>query len=159
MKKILYGILVVSGLCSQPVLAQTELAAIPLQTLEGKTLQPEELKGKITFISFWFIACSPCRRELPELVKLQAKYKDNHKIRFIAISKYDEPVQLSNFIKKIFNYTFEQVPKNTAWPDHYQVDLFPTNIILDKDGKVVLRQNGLVPNVFEFYDQAIQKLL
>lgn len=48
-------------------------------------------KGKIVLVDFWATWCEPCRKEMPELVKVQAKYKAKGLV-VLTISA-DEPEQ------------------------------------------------------------------
>jgi thiol-disulfide isomerase/thioredoxin len=36
----------------------------------------DDLKGKILLVNFWATWCPPCRKEIPSLMKIHAKYKD-----------------------------------------------------------------------------------
>ena len=44
--------------------------------LDGKTFNLKESKGKVVLINLWAIWCGPCRKEMPELVEMQEKYRD-----------------------------------------------------------------------------------
>ncbi|HWR54546.1 MAG TPA: TlpA disulfide reductase family protein, partial [Bryobacteraceae bacterium] len=46
-------------------------------------------KGAVVLVDFWATWCVPCRTEMPELVKLQQKYRDRG-VKLITISA-DEP--------------------------------------------------------------------
>jgi thiol-disulfide isomerase/thioredoxin len=48
-------------------------------------------KGKVVLYSFWATWCEPCRAEMPQLIKLQAKLKDRG-LDLVTISA-DEPEQ------------------------------------------------------------------
>ena len=53
----------------------------------ARTLQAH--RGKIVLIDFWATWCEPCRAELPQLVKLQAKYR--HRGFVLLTVSADEP--------------------------------------------------------------------
>src|SRR5947209_1738840 len=44
-----------------------------LQTLDGKTLDIANLKGKVVLLDFWATWCVPCRQAMPELKTLLQK--------------------------------------------------------------------------------------
>src|SRR5204863_8336957 len=51
--------------------------------------------GKVVFINFWATWCPPCVEEMPSLVRLHAKLKDDPRFALLAVSTDDgwEPVQ------------------------------------------------------------------
>ncbi len=59
-------------------------------------------KGKVLLVNFWATWCSPCREEMPLLVKLEAAYRDRG-FRLVTISA-DEPEdarQALEFLQKM----------------------------------------------------------
>ncbi len=47
-----------------------------LRDINGKIVSTADWKGKVVILNFWATWCPPCREEVPELVQLQANYKD-----------------------------------------------------------------------------------
>ena len=48
-----------------------------LMTVDGEKFRLKDMKGKVLLLNFWGTWCGPCRREIPDFVKLQSKYKKN----------------------------------------------------------------------------------
>ena len=48
-----------------------------LSDLEGNPISLNKLKGKVVLLNFWGTWCGPCRKEIPDFIKLAEKYKDN----------------------------------------------------------------------------------
>ena len=46
-----------------------------LADLDGNWVSLSELKGKVVLLNFWGTWCGPCRREIPDFIKLAEKYK------------------------------------------------------------------------------------
>ena len=73
------------------LLAALSLAAEPLARI-NEISYPKMIaaqKGKVVLVDFWATWCVPCRKELPELVKLEARLKAKGLV-LIPISA-DEP--------------------------------------------------------------------
>src|SRR5262245_39514144 len=52
--------------------------AFSIQTLDGETLAPDALKGKVVLINFFATWCWPCMIEMPQLQRqVYTQYKDN----------------------------------------------------------------------------------
>ena len=56
------------------------------QDINGKQVLLKSLIGKVIVINYWFVACPPCRREMPDLNKLVADYKSDTSIVFYFYS-------------------------------------------------------------------------
>jgi peroxiredoxin len=111
-------------------------------TIDGKTIDTKQLRGKVLVIDFWFISCVGCVAEIPRLNKLRAKFKDNENVVFLALT-FDEGARLSKFLKeKPFN--FQHIAGENTFIDTYKYDeSFPVNIIVGKDGMIVRWQYGI----------------
>jgi len=71
-----------------------------LGDLDGKPLTLAAAHGKVVLLNFWATWCGPCREEIPDLIALQAKYKDN--LQIIGISVDDDEADI---VKKVVEQT------------------------------------------------------
>lgn len=55
--------------------------------LNGRTVSSDEWRGKVTLVNFWATWCAPCRAEIPDLVALQDKYRDELQIVGVAVDE------------------------------------------------------------------------
>lgn len=103
-------------------------------TMDGKLINNESLKGKITVINFWFTACPPCVAEMPGLSQVSKKYAKED-INFIAAS-IDSYETIERFIKKKGNFGFTLVPdaSNLFYETLHIQSGFPTTIVIDEEG-------------------------
>ena len=62
-----------------------ESISFELIDMDGTVWKSENLKGSVVVFNFWFSACPPCKKEMPELNKLVEEYK-NEKVVFIGVS-------------------------------------------------------------------------
>src|SRR5215470_2810979 len=64
--------------------------AFKVDTLDGKPLTLADYKSKVILLNFWATWCGPCRSEIPDLVELQNKYKDQLQIIGLVVDDDDE---------------------------------------------------------------------
>ncbi len=120
-----------------------------------------DLKGKAVILDFWATYCEPCRREIPHLNSLIAKYgADNIQIvglnaggdedrpaipKFIADTKIDYPIafpetELSRFIFS-------------------ERDDIPQTLVIDRNGKIVTKVVGFSPAIQIDLDAAVERAI
>ncbi|NIF07382.1 TlpA family protein disulfide reductase [Chryseobacterium sp. Tr-659] len=124
--------------------------------MQGKSYNLKELKGKIVVINFWFTQCKPCLIEIPELNNLVDKYSEKEVV-FLGIT-FDNKKVLQNFLpKKTFKYNIIPNAKNII--SLYDVNSYPTHIIIDKNSNIVFSTSGLGQETVTELDYNINKLL
>src|SRR5437868_795876 len=102
---------------------------------QGTTLTNADLKGKITFINFWFAACAPCVAEFGGLNELYDKLKDNKDVKFLSFT-FESPEKVAEFAEKYkMPYKAISVEESECRRLNFNAG-FPANIILDRDGVV-----------------------
>lgn len=102
--------------------------------MNGNLIDLKQLKGKVMVINFWFTTCPPCKQERPYLNKIVDDYKPDSTVVFIAIA-LDKKEQLVPYLKENeFKYTV--IPDGKKIADVYNISGYPTQVIVDKEGKV-----------------------
>src|SRR5262245_13556979 len=133
------------------------LATFTAQTVDGQTLSSSSLRGKVTLINFWATWCPPCKAEIPDLIALQNKYRDQ--LQIIGISEDETPDVVRRFMAEHkINY-----PVVMATPDIQRalpgVGSLPTTFMLDREGRIAAKHIGLLrPNVTELETRALAGL-
>ncbi|MBD2717273.1 TlpA family protein disulfide reductase [Microvirga sp. STR05] len=131
-----------------------ELPAFKLRDLQGRKYDSKELAGKIVVLNFWFINCGPCRLEIPELNKLVQHYAQRDDVVFLAVA-LDERAAVQAFVEKR-PYDYALVTDGRYIAERYGVKSFPTNLVLDRQGKVVFHAQ-YHPNMAAYLQQAIEE--
>mgnify|MGYP001006306135 CR=1 FL=1 len=125
-------------------------------SLDGTTLSEESLKGKITLVNFWFEHCAPCIAELGELNKLYQRLNDKPGFQFISIIR--ESAESAERLVNKHQLQFSVYPLSTEECGRLNFGSgFPTNIILDREGKVIFYKAG-GPIKEEGVKKAIQEI-
>jgi thiol-disulfide isomerase/thioredoxin len=131
---------------------------ILVTTIDGRSYQLGKSGDEIMVVNFWFIACGPCRKELPLLNDLAAKYSKNHKIRFVAISNLDTKKGLE-FVRKKLNMGYELVAQAQETANAYHIQQYPSNLIIDKNGIVVFAEIGFHDDINKRMEKVIDRLI
>lgn len=133
----------------------TKFAGTKLTDMNGNKFDLRNPNGKIYVLNFWFVNCAPCKKEIPELNEMVAKYKDNKDVVFLAIA-LDSRSELRDFLKTIpFNYNI--VDDGRYYADKYGVKSYPTHVIVGKDGFIKFSTLGLAPNTVYWIDKTIKE--
>lgn len=110
------------------------------KTLDGKTIDLADLKGKPTLINLWFTSCKPCVEEMPVLNKMKAEYGNQY--NFLSIT-FESEQKVQKFLKK-FAFDFDHIVDSKELTMDLGFNGFPVNLFLDKNG--ILREiKGNVP--------------
>lgn len=76
----------------------TCLPHVTLVDSAGAVHPPEELAGKVVVINFWATWCEPCRREIPDLAAIYARYKDRGLILIGVMADAPSDERLAAFV-------------------------------------------------------------
>jgi len=125
-----------------------------VKDITGKKVEAKDWAGKTIVINFWFIGCPPCRAEIPELNELVAKYSNNPNVIFIGIA-LDEGYPIKDFTKTS-PFAYRLVAEGGYYAKLFKINLFPTNVVIDKQGKVRFHGSGLAQNTPFWIDKTIQ---
>lgn len=121
--------------------------------LEGNSITNKSFLGKITVIKCWYIHCTFCIKEFPQVNALFDKYKSRNDIQFISLAE-DNPQQLSTFLKKK-PLSYSVVPNmKTYMNEALSLNAFPTHFIIDKNGNILK-----VLTNFESLELALDKVM
>ncbi|WP_246004712.1 peroxiredoxin family protein [Plasticicumulans acidivorans] len=127
-------------------LAPAGLSAAPVvsfQTIDGRHISSDTLRGKPVLITFWATSCPGCMQEMPHLIEL---YRDLHphglEIVGVAMS-YDPPSNVAELVRQ------RQVPYPIALDTNEaiakafgDIRLTPTSFLISPDGRILRQQVG-----------------
>ncbi|MBC7399697.1 MAG: TlpA family protein disulfide reductase [Mucilaginibacter sp.] len=126
-----------------------------VRDIYGNKVDKKEWAGKTVVLNFWFIGCPPCRAEIPDLNKLALKYKDNPNVLFIAIA-LDEDYNIKDFVKD-HPLNYRLAGSGQVFANQFKINLYPTNVVIDKAGKVLFHYVGGATNGPYWLDKSIQE--
>jgi thiol-disulfide isomerase/thioredoxin len=120
-----------------------DIAAFSFADGTGAVKDLSNWKGKVVLVNLWATWCAPCRKEMPELAKLQ-KLMGSNDFEVVAISEDLKGAEASSaFLKEsgADNLALYTDQKATALAAIQSVGL-PTTLLIDRNGKEVGRLLG-----------------
>ena len=116
---------------------------IAFQDGQGKTLKISQWKGRVALVNLWATWCAPCRKEMPDLAKLQAELGSKD-FEVVAISVDRKGVDASSaFLKETGadNLALYVEPTTTVVNELQALGL-PSTLLIDREGREIGRLVG-----------------
>jgi len=89
---------------------------------ENKAPNPDK-DIKVTFIELGSVRCKPCKAMQPIIAEIEKEYKGQVKVVFYDV----------------------WLDENKKYAEQYKIQMIPTQVFLDKDGKEYFRHVGFYP--------------
>jgi peroxiredoxin len=115
--------------------ASREHADFTLTDLDGKMWSWQQLRGKVVLVNFWATWCPPCRKEMPDLDGLYARFKDQGFV-VLAISDEDADKVKAFIAEHRVSYPI-LLDIGRKVNEQFQVDGIPKSFVYDRSGKLV----------------------
>jgi thiol-disulfide isomerase/thioredoxin len=124
---------------------------------KGQSRSSDEWLGKKPVVlNFWGTWCPPCRREIPDLVRLYKEYEPKG-IEMIGFAVKDVPMKAQLFANEANMGWVMLMANDKVLNDYNIVNGIPTTIFLDKNGREMTRFIG--PRDYETFKQAFEAIL
>jgi thiol-disulfide isomerase/thioredoxin len=119
------------------------VADFTVTDLDGRTISSADLRGKVVLVNFWATWCPPCRAEIPDLIKLQEKYRD--KLVVLGISEDEVPADEVKAFVVAQKMNYPVVMTSPALAKIFRgVSALPTTFVIGRDGKLEQRHTGML---------------
>lgn len=110
-------------------------------TIDGATLKTVDLRGKVVLVNFWATWCPPCVTEVPDLVRLQAKY--DGRLVVVGIADDHGAVQIVKNFATANQVRYQLVMSTKALAASFPGLLgLPTTYVVNQQGRIVKKHVG-----------------
>jgi len=154
------GALSASAFAQQPTIRFVKnpdpAPAFDLPGLDGKAVKLADYRGKVMVLNFWATWCGPCRAEVPDLVELQKRYPEQLQVIGLVVDDDDQDAIKKFAAKYGVNYPLA-IADDDVRLQYGGIPALPTSFILDAEGRVVQKHEGLRDPVL--YEVEIRSLL
>lgn len=123
-----------------------------LARLDGSWFKLSDMKGKVVLLNFWGTWCPPCRKEIPDFIKLMDKH-NSEGLEIVGVTLTSgSPEKIQSFVDaNKMNYTLltdidnnetQMVTARYGQATGERINGIPTTFIIDRDGYIVKRYVG-----------------
>ena len=111
-------------------------------TMKGESVKLSDYRGEILMVNFWATWCGPCRKEIPELVKLKEKYGDQG-FEIIGVALDEEGFEVVEPFLQQFGINYTIVADDYSYGNELGgIYMVPTTYLVNKEGKIAFRKIG-----------------
>ncbi|HEY2721459.1 MAG TPA: TlpA disulfide reductase family protein [Chitinophagaceae bacterium] len=121
--------------------------------IDGKNISLAEFKGRYVLLDFWASWCVPCREGTPHLMELFKRYNQSG-LDIVGISADDNVDAWRKAVNQDgvniwHNVLYQPIgnkDKSKSITNQYGIHIFPTKILVGKDGIIIGRYSGTEEN-------------
>ena len=122
-----------------------EITVAPLKDAKGASFKLADFFGKVMVINLWATWCGPCRREIPELVKLNKEFHSRG-VEMIGLST-ENPEASAEKVRKFIqdfqiDYRIGWAPAEVGVPLMQGHEAIPQIFVISRDGRILQRFIG-----------------
>ncbi len=115
------------------------------KTLDGEPFDLADLRGTVVLVNVWATWCAPCRHELPELVRLHHMYGERgFAVVGVSVDARRASGALRAMVRELeIDYPIVVDPDQKA-VEPLGIRGYPTSILVDREGTVRWRRDGII---------------
>ena len=143
------------------------LAQTDVEALDGSKFKLADRKGKVLLVNLWATWCGPCREEMPELVAMYEKHKENGfqvigldvgdgdggQESIPSIKSFSEKMKLTYELARASNEMNRDFQKLTGFGG------IPQSFLIDREGRLRGVFTGGGPRVIGLMKDNVDKIM
>ena len=131
--------------------------AVVLTDLDGRTIRPEDLKGRVVLVELWATWCPPCRSTLGWLGSLKRRFGDRLAVVAISVESPEDKIRkLVTDLNLPLTWVIGKPDVIRAFGD---VSAVPTLLVFDENGKAAGAFFGAPPTLHTDAETKLAALL
>lgn len=134
------------------------LRAITPAHADTPLLDLTRFRGQVVVLDFWASWCAPCRRSIPWLNEMQAKYRDRGLV-VIGVNVDQERGDAERFLVDTPSHFMIVYDAGGQLPKQYGIEAMPSSFIFDRTGKLATKHVGFQNARRDEYEQELRALL
>ena len=149
---VLFSLLLICPGCQKQGGIGSKAPDFSLYDLSGREISLKQHRGSVVLLDFWATWCKPCRVTIPELTRLQKKYRDRGLV-VLSISM-DDPLKFTDDYLRAFKEKFGISYKVLRYQRQVLEDYFrdeqiaiPTLFLIDREGNIKKKIVGFRPEL------------
>ncbi len=124
-----------------PDMTGEDAARFNLKTPDGQSVSLEALRGKVVLINFWATWCEPCRAETAMFEKLDQELGAKG-LSVLGVNAGEDAATVRKFLDDAKLKYPVLLGAGSAIEEDYSVTAYPTVVMIDREGTIVLYHVG-----------------
>ena len=140
----------------QEVIVGSKAPDFTLESTDGKNVTLSTLRGKYVIIDFWGSWCPPCIAGIPKMKSFYEKYKS--KLEIVGVACREQSADVWQDAVKTYELPWINVynDKLSDITPKYGIEGYPTKIVIDPEGTIVIRELGEVEDFYTKLESVIR---
>lgn len=114
----------------------------PPPTLNGETIDLEELRGQVVWVNFWTTSCIPCRTEMPAMQEIADRYADQG-LTIVGVDVGEGTDSVREFVDELaVTYPIVLDFDSSIFPRYSPLFGVPRHYFIGRDGTIVAARIG-----------------
>ncbi|MGO9921954.1 MAG: carboxypeptidase regulatory-like domain-containing protein [Isosphaeraceae bacterium] len=143
------------------------LVDLRLPGLDGKIVSFKDMDADLVLLDFWGSWCKECRRSIPHLSELQAKYgKDRLRVVGVACERGStlqerqaSAAKAARGLKISYSVVVSSMDGSCPVQKGMQIQFYPTMVLIDRTGHILQREQGATDTTLARIDRAVANAL
>lgn len=133
-------------------------AEFTLPDVSGGEVALQSFRGKVVLLNFWATWCGPCREELPELQRVQEKFRKRG-LAVVAVTVDNELENVRSFLKKYDLKLQALWDQRKKVVEAYGVEKMPSSFLIDRNGVIRFIHRGYSAEELKRIEAEIDEML